>query len=67
MLKSYLMSKNIEYTEKHADMDQSVAQELFTQSGQLGVPFTIIEKEDGTQEKILGFDKPKIDTVLSLN
>ncbi len=67
MLKSYLQSKDIAYEEKHADMDQAVAQELFEKSGQLGVPFTIIETEDGSEEKILGFDRKKVDLVLGIS
>ena len=67
MLKSYLQSKDIAYDEKHADLDQSIAQELFDTSGQLGLTFTVIEKEDGTEEKILGFDKNKIDLVLGIS
>lgn len=66
MLKSYLQSKNIAYEEKHVDQDQKLAQELYEESGQLGVPFTIIEKEDGTVEKVLGFDRNKIDSVLGI-
>ncbi len=66
MLKSYLSSKDIKYEVKMADEDQALAKELYEKSGQLGVPFTIIEKEDGTEEKILGFDRPKFDAVLSL-
>ena len=66
MLKSYLQSKDISYEEKIADQDQSLAQELYEQSGQLGVPYTVITKDDGTQEAILGFDKPKFDSVLGL-
>lgn len=66
MLKSYLQSKDIAYDEKLADLDQKYAQELYDQSGQLGVPFTIIEKEDGSVEGVLGFDRPKIDAALGL-
>ena len=66
MLKGYLLSKNIPYEEKHADQDQKLAEELYEKSGQLGVPFTIIEKDDGTEEKVLGFDRHKIDTVLGI-
>lgn len=66
MLKSYLMSKNIKYTEKHADEDQKIAMELYEKSGQLGVPFTIIEDEKGKETNILGFDRPKIDHALGL-
>ena len=66
MLKNYLNSKGIKYDVKMADEDHELAKELYQKSGQLGVPFTIIEKEDGTEEKILGFDRPKFDTVLGL-
>lgn len=65
MLKSYLNEKGISYDVKMADEDQSIARELYEKSGQLGVPFTIVEK-DGKEEKILGFDRPRIDAVLGL-
>lgn len=66
MLKSYLQSKDIAYDEKHADQDQSLAQELYEKSGQLGVPFTVIEKDDGEEVNILGFNRAEIDAALSL-
>lgn len=66
MLKSYLSSKDISYDVKMADEDQNLARELYEKSGQLGVPFTIIEKEDGTVENILGFDRGRIDAALNL-
>ncbi len=66
MLKSYLQSKDIAYEEKMADEDPNLARELYEKSGQLGVPFTIIETDDGKEEKILGFDRPRIDEVLNL-
>lgn len=66
MLKSYLQSKSIAYEEKHADQDQKLAEELYEKSGQLGVPFTIIENDDGTEQKILGFDRATIDHVLGI-
>ena len=66
MLKSYLQNRDISYDEKHADLDQKLAQELYEKSGQLGVPFTIIEKDDGQTENILGFDRQKIDLALGI-
>ncbi len=61
--KSYLQSKIIAYDEKHADLDQSIAQELFDTSGQLGVPFTLSKKR-WDRRKEYWFDKNKIDLVL---
>jgi glutaredoxin len=66
MLKSYLQSKDIAYEVKMADEDPNLARELYEKSGQLGVPFTIIETDDGKEEKILGFDRPRIDEVLNI-
>ncbi len=66
MLKSYLNDKGIKYDVKMADEDQNIARELYEKSGQLGVPFTIVEK-DGKEEKILGFDRGRIDTVLGIS
>jgi len=66
MLKSYLKSKDIVFEEKRADENQAYAQELYEQSGQLGVPFSIVKTDDGNEVKILGFDRPKFDEVLQL-
>ncbi len=66
MLKSYLHSKGVAFEEKRADQDQALAMELYQISGQLGVPFSIVEKEDGSKEGVLGFDKPRFDSLLGL-
>lgn len=67
MLKSYLNDKNIKYDVKMADEDQEIAKELYEKSGQLGVPFTVITKDDDTVENILGFDRKRIDTALGIS
>ena len=66
MLMGYLQSKDIPFEKKQADMDPALAKELLEKSGQLGVPFTIIEK-DGEERKILGFDRQQIDEVLGIS
>lgn len=49
------------------DEDDIARQEMEAISnGFLGVPFTLVVKEDGTRETILGFDKGKIDTILQI-
>jgi hypothetical protein len=35
-------------------------------SGQMGVPFTVIQKDDDTEEHILGFDQPRLVAALGL-
>ena len=66
MLKGYLQSKDIAFEDKQADLEPKYAHELYEQSGQLGVPFTIIKNDDGSEEKILGFDRSRIDAALGI-
>lgn len=66
MLKNYLSMHKVPFEEKKADTDPSLAQELYDKSGQLGVPFSIIEK-DGKQDSVLGFDRARIDELLGLS
>lgn len=66
MLKDYLTSKNIDFVEKIVDQDEIVKKEMEIESGGfLGVPFTVITKEDGKSETIIGFDKGKLEQVLA--
>ena len=66
MEKEYLNSKNIQYEEILVDERPEEAQKMIEMSGQLGVPFTVIKKEDDSEEKILGFDKERIDQILQI-
>ncbi len=60
MEKDYLDSKEIKYENVFVDNDEKAAEEMLQESGQMGVPFTEIAKDDGTVTKILGFDKEKL-------
>ncbi len=64
MIKGYLADKKLEFEVKMVDEDQNLARELYEKSGQLGVPFTLIE-QDGEEEAILGFDKRRLDDLLA--
>lgn len=66
MLKEYLKGKNIAYEEKLVDTDPNGPKELIDTCGSMGVPCTHITLEDGREEKILGFDRLKIDEMLGL-
>lgn len=67
MQKKYLDSKNVEYEEILVDENPDEAQKMIQISGQMGVPFTAIVKDDGTQINILGFDQAKIASTLGLS
>jgi len=57
--KDYLDKKGVQYQEKNVEEDPNFAQEAINKSGQAGIPVIDI---DGTI--IIGFDRPRIDTVL---
>ncbi|HEX7456653.1 MAG TPA: glutaredoxin domain-containing protein [Candidatus Nanoarchaeia archaeon] len=67
MERDYLDSKGIKYENDYVDNDPAGASEMLEKSGQMGVPFTIIQKEDGTEEKILGFDKGRLNEALGIS
>lgn len=67
MQKEYLNSKNITFSEILVDENPQEAQKMIAISGQMGVPFTVIVKDNGQQANILGFDKAKIDEALGIH
>jgi hypothetical protein len=68
MLKDYLGAKAITFTEKMVDTDDAAREEMMAVSGGfLGVPYTVISKDDGTKEGVIGFDKGKFDSLLGLS
>lgn len=68
MLKDYFTEKNVQFTEKLVDQDELAKEEMMRDSGGfLGVPFTTVAKDDGSKATIIGFDKNKIDEILTLS
>ena len=66
MESEYLDSKGIKYEAIFVDQDENAAKKMVEESGQMGVPFTEITKDDGTSVKILGFDRNKINEALGI-
>lgn len=62
MAKDYFNENKIEYTEHDVATDLEARQEMMNRSGQMGVPQILIG-----DELIIGFDKPRIDTLLGLS
>lgn len=68
MLKDYLTQKGKVYTEKMVDMDEAAQKEMEAVSGGfLGVPFSVVVKDDGSKVPIIGFDKGKFNQVLGIS
>lgn len=66
MQKDYLNSKSVQYDEILVDENPGKAEEMIAISGQMGVPFTVIDKDDGKRVTILGFDKERINQALGI-
>ena len=61
----YLHSMGVKFEEIYVDKDPKAVQEMIAESGQMGVPFTVITKDDGSKVAILGFDRQKLDSALA--
>lgn len=65
MLKDYFVSKSLSFEEKLVDQDETAKAEMLQVSGGfLGVPFTVVTKDNGEVITIIGFDKGKLEQVL---
>lgn len=67
MEKEYLGSKGVKFENIEVDHDTKGATEMLEKSGQMGVPFTVINKEGSSEETILGFDKEKLNQALGIS
>ena len=66
MEKAYLKSKGVTFEDVVLDVQQDKIPEFMDVCGNMGVPCTHIVKDDGSEEKILGFDKRRLDETLGL-
>jgi glutaredoxin len=65
MLKDYLIGKSVSFIEKMVDTDEEAQKEMLSASnGFMGVPFTVITRDDGTKETVVGFDKGRFELLL---
>lgn len=61
MVKDYLKSNNVSFTEKDVSRDETAAKEMINKSGQRGVPVI-----DINGNIVVGFDQEGIDKILGL-
>jgi glutaredoxin len=63
----YLTSKGVQFEEIYVDRDPNAATEMMNLTGQLGVPVTLVIKDDGSKESLLGFEKDKLNKILGIS
>ena len=60
MVKEFLSQKGIGFQERDVSQNQAYAQELMNNTGQMGVPVTIIN-----QQTVIGFDRVRLEQLLT--
>ncbi len=64
-LKEWLDERKIEHEDIFVDDDQVQAEKMLELSdGHMGVPFSVVKFDDGREEKVVGFDKGKLEELL---
>jgi len=66
MEKEWFDKNNVKYELFYVDEDQKMAQYMVEKTGQMGVPATEVEFDDGDAEYIVGFDKNRLAELLGV-
>lgn len=64
MEKSWLEDKKVKHEIVYVDKNQEEADAMVQKTGQMGVPVTEIQYEEGDPEYIIGFDRPRLEQIL---
>ncbi len=64
--KQFLNSKGVSYEDVNVEEDQAAAEEMIKKSGQMGVPVTLITRDDNTEVVRVGFDQAWLTSELKL-
>lgn len=65
MVKKYLDGKGLAYDVVNLDEQPEKQKEVYQKSGALTVPVTLIEKDDDTEEVVIGFNLPKLSSAIA--
>jgi len=66
MEKSWLEEKKVKHDVVFVDLNPEEAQKMVDKTGQMGVPVTEVEFEEGESEFVVGFDKGKLSSLLGV-
>lgn len=66
MEKSWLDENKIQHDVIYVDKDHEEAQKMVEKTGQMGVPVTEVQFDEGDPEYVIGFDQPKLAELLGL-
>lgn len=66
MEKSWLEERKVPHEVVYVDQNQAEAEAMVEKTGQMGVPVTEIQYEDGEPEYVVGFDRQRLTQILSV-
>lgn len=66
MEKDYLEKNKVQFKQVLVDTDRKAAEEMVQKTGQMGVPVTEVQFDDGDEEFIVGFDKGRLNELLGI-
>lgn len=61
---SWLDEQKVKYEEVKVDLDEKAAQAMVEKTGQMGVPVTEVRYDDGEEEYLVGFDRPRLEQIV---
>jgi len=64
MVKKWLDAKGVKYSVVNLDENPEMQKQVFEKSGALTVPITLVEKEDKTEEVVIGFNLSRLAAVV---
>jgi glutaredoxin len=64
MVKKWLDNKGVSYDVVNLDEQPEKQKEVFEKSGALTVPITLIEKDDNTEEVVIGYNLARLAAVV---
>lgn len=66
MEKQWLASNKVAHEVVYVDMNQAEAEKMVRNTGQMGVPVTEVEYDDGALTYVVGFDRVQLAKMLKL-
>lgn len=66
MLKEWLADHQIAFNNKDVAVDMAARQEMVGKSHQMGVPVSVLQFQDGSEQIVVGFDQRRLSQLLGL-
>lgn len=65
--KQFFKQHNVAFEEVAVDVDAKAAEEMIRLTNQMGVPVTLVTKDDESSEFVVGFDQPRLSQLLGIS